>query len=218
MPGRPIRVVFERRGDARFLSHLDFLRVVERAVRRSGVPVDYTEGFNPRIRLSMPPAVPVGVGVKGDSFTLRVGPETSIREVHRSLEQAFPAGIRVLRVEEGPAPAQGVAWLSVEVKDGPAAALSVVETLEKGDDARFDGAIARQSVVYVQLTTSGSGDRSPRIRDCVERIGQLLATNGYSRGTGLATRLSGPHGLGRDSGPDSGPDFGHGGEGGVDES
>jgi hypothetical protein len=192
MPGRALSIVFERHGDARFLSQLDFLRVVERAIRRSGIPADYTEGFNPRIRISMPPAVPVGVGARGDCFTIRVDPAYAPEDVRRQLERAFPEGIRVLGVTEGKAPADGRTWLSIEVKDGPVAARAVAEALSQGDAVLSSQAFTRESVLFVQPASPSADQRPPRIRDCVARVGQLLERAGYHGGTGEVDRLSGP--------------------------
>ena len=44
---RTLRVFFEKRGNIRYISHLDLMRTMTRAIRRSGIPLWYTEGFNP---------------------------------------------------------------------------------------------------------------------------------------------------------------------------
>ena len=56
---------YEKGEGARWLSHLDVLRTFERALRRSELPVAYTEGFNPRPKLWF--AAPIGVGVTGEA-------------------------------------------------------------------------------------------------------------------------------------------------------
>jgi radical SAM family uncharacterized protein len=57
---RRYRFVFSKRGDARWLSHRQLMDALERMIRAAQLPVRYTEGFNPHIRLSMGPALPVG--------------------------------------------------------------------------------------------------------------------------------------------------------------
>ena len=56
-------VVFEKGEALRYIGHLDLMRTVQRALRRSELPVKYSNGFNPHIRLSF--AAPLSVGVIG---------------------------------------------------------------------------------------------------------------------------------------------------------
>jgi radical SAM-linked protein len=55
------RVTFEKKGDARLLSHRNTMDVIERAIRAAGLPARYSEGFNPHMKLSMGPALPLGL-------------------------------------------------------------------------------------------------------------------------------------------------------------
>lgn len=92
----------------RFLSHAQTLRVFERALARSAVPVRYTEGFNPRPKLSLPLPRPVGVGSDDELLVARLagdfgdrrmedrsGYETAIKE---ALAEQLPEGIEVFEV------------------------------------------------------------------------------------------------------------------------
>lgn len=56
-----IRLRFAKFADKIFISHLDFLRLFERAVRRAQIPVCWSEGFNPRLKISFPTALQLGV-------------------------------------------------------------------------------------------------------------------------------------------------------------
>jgi hypothetical protein len=55
-----VRIRFTKQGKVRWTSHRDVARIWERALRRAGVPVAYTEGFSPRPRLSFGLALPTG--------------------------------------------------------------------------------------------------------------------------------------------------------------
>jgi radical SAM family uncharacterized protein/radical SAM-linked protein len=55
------RVTFSKTGDARFLSHRNTMDVLERAIRAAGLPARYSEGFNPHMKLSMGPALALGL-------------------------------------------------------------------------------------------------------------------------------------------------------------
>ena len=61
MDKKNIRVFFEKKDRAIYISHLDLLRTMQRALKRSGLPVWYSEGFNPRIYLNFPLALALGV-------------------------------------------------------------------------------------------------------------------------------------------------------------
>lgn len=85
---------YEKGEGARWLSHLDVLRTFERALRRSELPVAYTEGFNPRPKLWF--AAPIGVGVTGEAemsafdLTLPVNSEDIAERLAAVMPQAFP--------------------------------------------------------------------------------------------------------------------------------
>lgn len=63
-----LRVCFVKRGRLRFLSHLEVVRACERAVRRAGLPYAVTHGFNPHMRISFGPALPVGSAGEHEYF------------------------------------------------------------------------------------------------------------------------------------------------------
>ena len=55
-----IRTVYEKRGRAKYISHLDLNRCMQRTIRRAGLPIWYSEGFNPRMYLMFPLALSLG--------------------------------------------------------------------------------------------------------------------------------------------------------------
>ncbi len=87
------RVVYEKRGRARFLSHLETLAVIRRALRRSGLPLSYSEGFHPHPKISAGPSLSVGMEGFGEFFDIELvepaGPKPD------SLNALFPPGFSV---------------------------------------------------------------------------------------------------------------------------
>ncbi len=71
-------VVFEKGAPLRYIGHLDLMRTVQRALRRSNLPVKYSNGFNPHIRLSF--AAPLSVGVIGLRELMEVPVEDGLTE------------------------------------------------------------------------------------------------------------------------------------------
>jgi radical SAM family uncharacterized protein/radical SAM-linked protein len=92
---RRFRFTFSKTGDARFLSHRQLLDTLERALRAAQVPVRFTEGYNPHIRVSMGPALPVGH--EGMAEVFDVDCTAPIRPHHLSaMNRLLPVGVEVL--------------------------------------------------------------------------------------------------------------------------
>ena len=86
-----VRIFFSKTGRARYISHLDLNRCMQRALKRSGLPVVYTQGFNPHIRNTF--ALPLSLGYEGETETMdfRLEPELPLEEVARRLRESLPA-------------------------------------------------------------------------------------------------------------------------------
>jgi radical SAM family uncharacterized protein len=92
---RRLRFVFSKTGDARWLSHRQLMDALERMVRAAGLPVRYTEGFSPHIRLSMGPALPVGYAGRAEYFD--VDCTAPLRKQHLARANALlPDGVEIL--------------------------------------------------------------------------------------------------------------------------
>ena len=93
------RLLFEKKGSAVWISHLDLMRLFQRAFKRAGLPLTHTQGFNPRPSVSI--ALPLSVGVESAcellDFTLD-GQEVSCEEICRRLNETLVSGVRVLQV------------------------------------------------------------------------------------------------------------------------
>ncbi len=93
-----LRIRFKRGPEIKFISHLDIIRLWQRAFRRAGIPLAYSEGFNPHTRISL--AAPLALGVTSeaelmDIFTTKgVSPHVFKDSVSRQL----PPGMEILQV------------------------------------------------------------------------------------------------------------------------
>ena len=93
------RALFEKTGNAIYISHLDLMRLFQRAFQRSGLPLTHTQGFNPRPSVSI--ALPLSLGVESGCELLDfdlAGDKISNEEICARLNGALIAGVRVLRV------------------------------------------------------------------------------------------------------------------------
>ena len=94
-----VRVRFQKRGELRAVSHLDLMRAFERALRRTGLQLRMSEGFNPRPRISFP--VPLGVGIEGLDEVLEfdLAEWTPPAEIERRLKEQLPGGLEFVSLE-----------------------------------------------------------------------------------------------------------------------
>jgi radical SAM-linked protein len=94
-----LRFQFSKGPEVRFLSHLDVVRTMERALRRAHLPIAYSEGFSPRPIMSYGYALPVGIlseAEYGDFvFARKIDPDEFVVRYNQHL----PQGFRVLRAE-----------------------------------------------------------------------------------------------------------------------
>ncbi len=79
-----LRVRYSITGRLAWLSHLETIRSMERVVRRARLPYAITEGFNPHMKISFGPALPVGAGSNGEYFDVRL---REYLEPEQALEQ-----------------------------------------------------------------------------------------------------------------------------------
>jgi radical SAM-linked protein len=92
-----------RKGDeVRYLSHRDMVRAFELALRRAGIPVAYSEGFNPRPRMSFGAAVGVGVTSDDERIVLETAEPQEPAEVMTRLNAQLPKGLEILAAEAVP--------------------------------------------------------------------------------------------------------------------
>lgn len=89
------RVILEKQGPMRFISHLDWLRLVQKVVIRSGLPIAYSQGFNPKPKISFGPALPLFMASAGEAVDISLTriPE-SIEAALQSLNRYLPEGGR----------------------------------------------------------------------------------------------------------------------------
>jgi radical SAM family uncharacterized protein/radical SAM-linked protein len=93
------RIAFTKEGDARFLSHRNTMDVLERAIRAAGLPARYSEGFNPHMKLSMGPALALGLESRHEVFDAE-GIAPFPADAAERIAGKLPAGISILEVRE----------------------------------------------------------------------------------------------------------------------
>lgn len=94
------RLLFEKKGNAVWISHLDLMRLFQRAFKRAGLPLKHSQGFSPRPYVAV--ALPLSVGVESccELLDFDLEGETSLEGVADKLNAALVEGVRVLDVYE----------------------------------------------------------------------------------------------------------------------
>ncbi|MBQ7118218.1 MAG: DUF2344 domain-containing protein [Clostridia bacterium] len=97
---RCVRVWFKKMGMSRFVSHLDLMRAMTRALRRADVPLWYTEGFNPHPYITF--ALPLSLGMESlcESMDMRIEGDSTNEEIFRMLKDNMPPGIEIVKVAD----------------------------------------------------------------------------------------------------------------------
>jgi radical SAM family uncharacterized protein len=89
------RCTFSKTGPAIFLSHLEFVDALRRAVSRAGLPVRFSQGFHPLPKISFGPGMPVGHEMRDQAFTIELESLVPVAEIQERLNQELPEGIFV---------------------------------------------------------------------------------------------------------------------------
>lgn len=97
---RCVRVWFKKMGMSRYVSHLDLMRAMTRALRRANVPLWYTEGYNPHPYITF--ALPLSLGMESlcESMDMRIVGESTNDDIYNMLKDTMPPGIEIIRVSE----------------------------------------------------------------------------------------------------------------------
>lgn len=86
-----LRIAYAKSGRARWLSHLETIRAIERSIRRAQLPYAVTQGFNPHMKNAFGPALPVGTASDREYLDVWLTRYTAVRELERTLREAIPS-------------------------------------------------------------------------------------------------------------------------------
>jgi radical SAM-linked protein len=97
---RKLRLEITKGEAVRYISHLDYSRAVERALRRAKLPVAYSEGFNPHMKMAFASALSLGVTSDAEYLDVEVTSEISAADFGAALAPQLPPGIAYKAVRE----------------------------------------------------------------------------------------------------------------------
>lgn len=97
-----VGIEYSKKGPIRYIGHLDLMHTFFRALKRANLPVSYTQGFNPRIKCSFSPALPLGFASEAEYIELYLNKKIDISSSIGNLQKELPEGLTVHDMERLP--------------------------------------------------------------------------------------------------------------------
>ena len=148
------RILFEKTGNGIYISHLDLMRLFQRAFKRAGLNLKHTQGFSPRAMVSI--ALPLSVGVESTCEILDyelVDQELPFEEIKDRLNRALPAGVKVLDVYDSPRKPRDLTHLDIAIR------LEYDNGVPAGCADAIRELFARESVIVTKRGKNGPVDQ-----------------------------------------------------------
>ncbi|MBL6802741.1 MAG: TIGR03960 family B12-binding radical SAM protein [Synechococcus sp. BS307-5m-G38] len=162
-----LRIRFAKTGSMALLSHLDLMRMLERALRRSALPISFTGGFHPLPRIQIALALPLGAEADSEwmdlEFTRPLAPEVLLQ----TLQGLLPEGFVLCSAQEVPVKGKS---LSQEIV-GAAWSFDLISA--SGTTTDWPGALAAITAAETLIWNDTDKKGRPRQRDCRPALRQL---------------------------------------------
>ena len=157
------RLLFEKTGDAVYLSHLDLMRIFQRAFRRADILIWHSQGFSPRAYVSIALPLPVGMASRCEilDFDVEDG-SVELTALPERLNAVLPAGIRVLEAYESSRKIKHLRYLAADVT------LEYDNGVPENAAARLTELLGRQELIIQKRTKRkelADVDIAPMIKD-----------------------------------------------------
>lgn len=154
-----IRMQFCKTREGRFLSHLDLMHTWERVIRRSQLPLAYSQGFNPHPKINFASACAVGTTSDGEYMDMELTQELPVEQVEEMLQAVMPPAFRVpaMKVVTGKAPS----LMSIIQR---ARYVLRLELVEEAAQKQLDAAVERfwqQEEIVIYRYKKNSKDKKP---------------------------------------------------------
>jgi radical SAM-linked protein len=163
--GEPVtyRVIFSKKGDLQYFSHLDLQRTWQRVLVRAQIPMWYTQGFNPHSKIVFGVPLPVGSEGLEEMVDLRIAREISCEEMKNQLNAELTGEMQVSAVYVPETSFGDISWGVYEM------------TLSTPGDAaeiagRINALLAEGGAPIVMTKRSKSGDKEVDIRPMVHDL------------------------------------------------
>lgn len=177
-----LRIKFRKERPVMFISHLDMMRTFERAFRRADLPVAFTQGFNPRPKISFTPALSVGITSGSEYMDIEFFEDVQAEDVAMRLNRVLPEGLRITKVDAADEkPSLAILNGAVYVVK----AALIAENLQELKKS-IDVLLHRKEIIVERVTKSGN--KSVNIAPLIYKI-DLLSNNNDTCDIGMAVSI-----------------------------
>lgn len=174
------RLLFEKKGQAIWISHLDLMRLFQRAFKRAGLPLTHTQGYNPRPSVSI--ALPLSVGVESScellEYELDMEQRPNHKEIVSRLNDALVEGVRVIHSYDNCAKLKTLAYLDAIVD------LEYDRGIPEGAVDAIQALFSRKEIIVEK-----KGKNGPTDQDIAPMIKKLEITTADEHTIRLAVRV-----------------------------
>lgn len=109
-------IKYSKESEIKFISHLDLMRTIQRIIRRTDLPIEYSKGFNPHMNVSIAQPLSVGMYSCGEYMDVGLSEDMTEEYIKGKLRENLPRGIQIFEVvkvinEEGKKVPQAMALI-----------------------------------------------------------------------------------------------------------
>jgi radical SAM-linked protein len=169
-----IRIEFTKEGNAKYISHLDMIRAIQRAVRRADVPVEYSKGYNPHSKIAYGPALAVGISSSTEYLDMNLKSPVEETELVERLNASLPAGIRVTAAKYLP---DGAPSLNSVIDAAAYRITGRTAVWTQGLEQRLRDFFGKESI-FIDRTDKKGRKKQVNIKPMIAEIQEVLVTNG----------------------------------------
>jgi len=141
-----LRLKFNKTDNMIYISHLDMMRVIQRAMKRAHLRVEYSQGFNPHALMSFSTAVPLGLTINNEYMDISMEENISPEEYIQRINPCLPKGLKMIdgkEIDEKEKPIMGqIRWGSYLICINTKNSDSIIE--------KIDLFLNRESITYIK--------------------------------------------------------------------
>ncbi len=172
------RMLFEKGGTAAWMSHLDTMRLMQRAFRRAGVLLHHSQGYTPHAYVSM--ILPLGVGIESGCEIMEYELDGDLTVTPEQMNSVLPEGVRVLAVYDSDKKAKNLTKLQMELT------LEYDEGVEDGVTDALTELFSRQEIFVEKWTKRGMEESD--IRPLIHQIALTPCEKGLTMNCVIAAQ------------------------------
>ena len=169
-----IRIEFTKEGNAKYISHLDLIRAIQRAVRRADVPVEYSKGFNPHSKIAYGPALAVGISSSAEYLDMNLESLVEENELVERLNASLPDGIKVTAAKYLP---DGAPSLNAVIDAAAYRITGRPAVWTQGLEQKFRDFLEKESI-FIERADKKGRKKQVNIKPMIAEIQKVLLTDG----------------------------------------